>query len=62
MKNIDKIQNKINMYETQINYYMHMIECENNIIKKTELKKICDNLQDKANKLIFSVIFNNKEL
>lgn len=62
MKNIDKIQNKINMYETQINYYMHMIECENNIIKKTELKKICDNLQDKANRLIFSVIFNNKEL
>ena len=62
MKNIDKIQNKINMYESQINYYMHMIECENDIIKKTELKKICDNLQDKANRLIFSIIFNNKEV
>lgn len=62
MKNIDKIQNKINMYESQINHYMYMIECENDIIKKTELKKICDNLQDKANRLIFSVIFNNKEV
>lgn len=62
MKNIDKIQNKINMYESQINHYMHMIECEYDTNKKTELKKICDNLQDKANRLIFSVIFNNKEV
>ena len=62
MKNIDKIQNKINMYETQINYYMHMIEYEYDANKKSELKKICDNLQDKANRLIFSVIFNNKEV
>ena len=62
MKNIDKIQNKINMYETQINYYMHMIEYEYDTNKKNELKKICDNLQDKANRLIFSVIFNNKEV
>ena len=62
MKNIDKIQNKINMYETQINYYMHMIEYEYDTNKKSELKKICDNLQDKANRLIFSVIFNNKEV
>ena len=62
MKNIDKIQNKINMYETQINYYMHMIEYEYDANKKIKLKKICDNLQDKANRLIFSLIFNNKEL
>ena len=61
MKDIEKIQNKINMYETQINYYMHMIEYEDDANKKIELKKICDNLQDKANRLIFSVLSNNKE-